>query len=127
MGDVTNMASIDDTLEETMRIDGAIGAAIADWRAGECLGATGGGSLLNIAVAAIGNCQVVRAKMATMQELGIPGPIHDIQITLEDQIHLLRPLRRRGSLFLYLVLDRGTANLTIARHRLTMLESDLTV
>jgi hypothetical protein len=39
----------------------------------------------------------------------------------------MRPLRRRGSLFLYLALDRGTANLTIARHRLIMLESDLTV
>ncbi len=121
------MANINKTLEETMKIDGAIGAAIADWDSGLCLGTAGGGSRLNIEVAAAGNCQVVKAKMATMQELGIKGAIQDILITLDDQIHLLRPLRRGENMFMYLAIDKTKGNLALARHRLTKLESELSV
>jgi hypothetical protein len=121
------MANVNKTLEETMKIDGAIGAAIADWESGLCLGMIGGGSRLNIEVAAAGNCQVVKAKMATMMELGIKGAIQDILITLDDQIHLLRPLRRGESMFVYLAIDKAKGNLAMARHRLTKLESELTV
>ena len=108
------MANINKTLEETMKIDGAIGAAIADWDSGMCLGTAGGGTRLNIEVAAAGNCQVVKAKMATMSELGIKGAIQDILITLDDQIHLIRPLRRSENLFLYVAIDKAKGNLALA-------------
>lgn len=122
-----SMANINKTLEETMKIDGAIGAAIADWDSGMCLGSAGGGARLNVEIAAAGNCQVVKAKMATMAELGIKGAIHDILITLEDQIHLIRPLRRGDSMFMYLAIDKAKGNLALARHRLTKLEAELSV
>jgi hypothetical protein len=51
--------------------------------------------------------------------------IQEILITLEDQIHLIRPLRRGASLFLYLAIDKATGNLGVARHRLQLLESGL--
>jgi len=121
----SEMASISKTLEEAMKIDGAIAAALADWESGLCLGTAGGGARLNIEVAAAGNCQVVKAKMATMAELGIKGSIHDILITLEDQVHLIRPLRRDENLFLYLAIDKVKGNLGMARHRLQKLESEL--
>lgn len=119
------MANISKTLEEAMKIDGAIAAALADWESGLCLGTAGGGARLNVEVAAAGNCQVVKAKMATMAELGIKGSIHDILITLEDQVHLIRPLRRDENLFLYLAIDKVKGNLGMARHRLQKLESEL--
>lgn len=119
------MANVNKTLEETMKIDGAIGAALADWDSGLCLGAVGGGDRLNVEVAAAGNCQVVKAKMAIMSELGIKGAIQDILITLEDQIHLIRPLKRGDNLFLYLAIDKVKGNLGMARHRLQKLESEL--
>lgn len=122
-----DMANVNKTLEETMKIDGAIGAALADWDSGLCLGAVGGGSRLNVEVAAAGNCQVVKAKMATMSELGIKGAIQDMLITLEDQIHLIRPLKRGESLFLYLAIDKTKGNLGMARHRLQKLEAELSV
>lgn len=121
------MANINKTLEEAMKIDGAIGAAIADWDSGMCLGMAGGGARLNVEIAAAGNCQVMKAKMATMAELGIKGAIQDILITLEDQIHLLRPLRRGENMFMYLAIDKAKGNLALARHRLTKLESELNV
>ena len=121
----SEMSSISKILEETMKIDGAIAAALADWESGLCLGTAGGGARLNIEVAAAGNCQVVKAKMATMNELGIKGAIHDILITLDDQIHLIRPLRRGENLFLYLAIDKAKGNLGMARHRVQKLEAEL--
>ena len=37
------MANINKILEEAMKIDGAIGVALADWESGLCLGTAGGG------------------------------------------------------------------------------------
>ncbi|MBA3549829.1 MAG: DUF4388 domain-containing protein [Nannocystis sp.] len=122
-----NMANINKTLEEAMKIDGAIGVALADWESGLCLGTAGGGARLNIEVAAAGNCQVVKAKMATMAELGIKGAIQDILITLEDQIHLIRPIKRGENLFLYVAIDKAKGNLGMARHRVQKLEAELNI
>ena len=108
------MANISKTLEEAMKIDGAIAAALADWESGLCLGTAGGGARLNVEVAAAGNCQVVKAKMATMRSRGISGAIQDILITLDTQYHLIIPLRQ-GNLFLYMAIDRNTGNLALAR------------
>jgi hypothetical protein len=122
-----NMANISKSLEEVMKIDGAFAAALADWESGLCLGALGGGARLNVEVAAAGNCQVVKAKMATMNELGIKGAIQDILITLDDQIHLIRPLRHGENLFLYVAIDKAKGNLGLARHRLQKIESELNI
>ena len=121
----TTMANINKTIEEAMKIDGAIGVALADYESGLCLGTGGGGSRINIEVAAAGNCQVVKAKMNTMNELGIRGAIHDILITLDDQIHLIRPLKKYDNLFLYIAVDKAKGNLGLARHRLQKIESEL--
>lgn len=119
------MANIKRTIEEAMKIDGAIGVALADYESGLCLGTGGGDARFDIEVAAVGNCQVVKAKMNTMQKLGMRSPIQDILITFEDQVHLLRPLRRYENLFVYLVVDKTKGNLGMARHRLSKIESDL--
>ena len=58
---------------------------------------------------------------------GISGAIQDILITLDDQIHLIRPLRRGDSMFMYLAIDKAKGNLALARHRLTKLEAELSV
>ncbi len=121
------MANINKTLEELMKIDGAIGVAIADWDSGLCLGTAGGGARLNVEIAAAGNCQVVKAKMSTMAELGIKGAIQDILITLDDQIHLIRPLRHGENMFMYLAIDKAKGNLAMARHRLTKVEAELSL
>ncbi|MGB2140426.1 MAG: roadblock/LC7 domain-containing protein, partial [Psychrobacter sp.] len=77
--------------------------------------------------AAAGNSQVVKAKMATMESLGIKGDIDDILITLESQIHIIRPSAHNEGLFLYLVLDKAKSNLALARRKVQGIEGKLEV
>jgi hypothetical protein len=67
--------------------------------------------------------------MRTMDMLGLQDGIEDILITLSSQYHLIRPLTGRTGkgLFLYLALDKGRANLAMARHQLSKVEADLEV
>lgn len=121
------MADVKKTLEDLMKIDGAVGAVVADWESGMALGHIGGQGRLDMEMAAAGNCQVVKAKMSTMRNLGIAGSIQDILITLEDQIHLIRPSRITPSLFIYLAIDKAKGNLAMARLKVQAAESELRV
>ncbi|WP_405007602.1 hypothetical protein OHV13_29180 [Kitasatospora purpeofusca] len=110
-------------------IEGAIGAALVDYNSGMALATLDGPGGFDLNVAAAGNTDVVRAKMRTMDMLGLGDGIEDILITLSSQYHLIRPLTGRGGkgLFLYLALDKGRANLAMARHQLTKVEAELEV
>lgn len=121
------MADAKKTLDELMKVDGAIGAVIADWESGMALGFTGGQGRLDMELAAAGNCQVVKAKMQTMKSLGISGSIQDILITLDDQMHLIRPSKTMPSLFIYLAIDKAKGNLALARMKLQTVEAELRV
>ncbi len=102
-------------LDSLQSIDGFIGAAIVDSESGLCLGTLGGGSFLDLEVAAAGNCEVVRAKRKTMASLQLRDRIEDILITLGKHYHLIRPLETNEGVFIYLALNRSQANLAMAR------------
>ncbi|MFJ6728791.1 MULTISPECIES: hypothetical protein [unclassified Streptomyces] len=124
------MANVEISLKETMTtIEGALGVAVVDYTSGMALGTLGGGKDLDLSIAAAGNTDVIRAKVRTMEHLGLKSDIEDIVITLGSQYHLIRLLKgRQGSgLFIYLVLDRGRSNLAMARHQLKRIETDLEV
>ena len=122
--------NIETALKEAMAIDGALGVCLVDWDSGMCLGALGGGKYLDLDVAAAGNTEVIRAKMRTMESLRFDDTIEDILITLGKQYHLIRLLSNADgaqNMFLYLVLDRGKANLALARHQLKRIETNLSI
>ena len=112
-------------MTDVMTIDGALAAALVDYRSGMCLAQAGGG--LNLDLAAAGNSQVVKAKLSTMESLGLRRGIEDILITLGDQYHLIRLVPNNAGLFLYLVLDKAKGNLALARYKLTDIERSLKV
>jgi len=120
----TTEAKIDKTLAEIMTIGGAMGVALVDITSGMALGKTGNTGL-DLDVAAAGNSEVVKSKMKVMRDLGIRGEIEDILITLGTQYHLIRPLGSDSSLFLYVVLNKETANLALARRQLSKSEAGL--
>ncbi|RSS66692.1 hypothetical protein [Streptomyces sp. WAC06614] len=122
------MANVETSLKEAMTsIDGSLGAALVDYASGMALGTLGGGKDMDMAVAAAGNTDVIRAKVRTMEMLGLNDEIEDILITLGNQYHLVRLLKARGNagLFLYVVLDKDNSNLAMARHQLRRIENDL--
>jgi hypothetical protein len=123
------MSNIEQSLKQALSLDGAIGAALVDYTSGMCLGTAGGSEELDLEVAAAGNTEVVRAKMATMKNLGLDDTIEDILITLGSQIHLIRLLASsNGSgLFLYLALTKSRSNLALARRELSQIEQTLVV
>ena len=122
------MSNIETILKDAMQIDGAIGVALVDYTSGMTLGQAGG-AVLNLDVAAAGNTEVVRAKLRTMEALGLRDGIEDILITLSTQYHLLRLINDKSGagLFLYLALERSKANLALARHKLANLEAQLEI
>lgn len=110
-----------------MSITGAIGVALVDFGSGMTLGTAGGGAALDLEVAAAGNTEVIRKKLETMNALGLADKIEDILISLGTQYHLIRLLDKHEGLFMYLALDRGTANLAMARRQLQEIENSLVI
>ncbi len=123
--DLNKMANLEQTLNEIMNIGGAKAAALVDWESGMTLGTVGGG--FDIDLAAAGNTNVVRAKFDVMKQLKLKGGIEDILITLTDQYHLIRIMESNVNLFIYVALDRTSANLGMARHQLSKLEQELEI
>ncbi|MDO5653341.1 MAG: hypothetical protein Q4G39_04485 [Brachymonas sp.] len=117
------MATIKQTLEELMTLDGAMCCAVVDSSSGMMLGSAGSG--VDMEVAAAGNTEVVRAKMKTMRALGLQDIIEDILITLGKQYHVIRPSARKEGVFLYFVLDKQKSNLAMARRKVQDVDKEM--
>jgi predicted regulator of Ras-like GTPase activity (Roadblock/LC7/MglB family) len=116
------MNNYKDNIKDLMSLSGALCAAVVDYDSGMTLASVGGG--IDLEIAAAGNTEVVRSKMRTMELLKTQDEIEDILITLGKQYHLLRPIKKEKGLFLYFVLDRGRANLALARRMLLQVEGE---
>ena len=107
------MATVNESLRDLLRVDGALCTALVDSNSGMMLGSAGAG--MDLELAAAGNTEVVRSKLKTMKTLGLSDTIEDILITLGKQYHIIRPVQAKSGIFIYLVLDRLKANLAMAR------------
>lgn len=105
-----------DVLSGLGALEGFVGACLADSESEAVLGQLGGEATgFDLGVAAVGNAAVVRSKRRAMAALRLDDEIEDILVTLGGQYHLIRPLRSRPGLFLYLALERSRSNLALAR------------
>jgi hypothetical protein len=119
------LVKIGRALAEAVKLDGAIGAALANWELDQCLGSQGGSDGLRLDVAVSGNCRVMRALTTCMARVGQRSSMQDVVITLDAQLHILTPLAAHDRLFLYIALDRSRGNLALARHRLARIVAEL--
>ncbi|MET8685111.1 hypothetical protein ABZV77_12925 [Streptomyces sp. NPDC004732] len=124
------MTSVEVSLKTLLtETEGALGAAVVDYTSGMALGTLGGGKDLDLNVAAAGNTDLIRAKVRTMELLGLKGQIEDILVTLGTQYHLIRPVTGRSGngLFIYLVIEKARSNLAMARRLLKRTEEQIEV
>ncbi|WP_409240347.1 hypothetical protein [Streptomyces sp. PA5.6] len=124
------MTSVEVSLKTLLtEAEGAVGAAVVDYTSGMALGTLGGGKDLDLNVAAAGNTDLIRAKVRTMEMLGLKSDIEDILVTLGTQYHLIRPVTGRSGngLFIYLVIDKARSNLAMARRLLKRTEEQIEV
>lgn len=92
------MLTVETSLKEAMTsIEGSVAVALVDYTSGMALGSLGGGKDLDLTVAAAANTDVIRAKVRTMEMLGLKDDIEDVLITLGSQYHLMRLIRGRGA------------------------------
>jgi hypothetical protein len=117
------MATVTETLNGLMHLDGALAAALVDANSGMMLGGVGSG--IDLELAAAGNTEVLRSKLKTMKSLNLNDAIDDILITLSKQYHVLRPVQAKVGIFIYLVLDRARSNLALARRACQEVEKTL--
>src|ERR1700749_4573040 len=117
------MATVNESLRDLLRVDGAMCTALVDSNSGMMWGSAGTGR--DLEVAAAGNTEVVRSKLETMKSLGLADNIEDILITLGKQYHIIRPVQAKTGIFIYLVLDRLKANLAMARRACQESENSL--
>jgi len=122
------MSTLETALKDALSIEGAFGAAVVDCSSGLALGTLGNSPEFDLNIAAAGTTDVVRAKLRTLEMLGLQQEaIEDFLITLSGQYHLIRPLSSPSAqgVFLYLALDRSRANLALARHRMRAVEQSI--
>ncbi|MEV0091317.1 hypothetical protein [Streptomyces sp. NPDC050738] len=119
------MEQVQQVLTEVMRIRGALGAVVVDYLSRVTLGVQGNGTELDLHKVGEVDTDVIRAKFHALSVLGYPpGDLQDILVTLTDEYHLIHPLSQRKlqGVFIYLVLDRNSAALAVARARLREIE-----
>lgn len=119
------MATLKESLDELMSIDGAQAVALVDYTSGMLLGEAGSG--VDMEIAAAGNTEVIRAKLKTAASLNLDDTIEDILISLSKAYHIMRPVAAKPGLFFYVVLDRNKSNLALARRKVLDVESRLAI
>jgi hypothetical protein len=102
-------------LEEVLKIDGAIGAALVHATNGTLLGQVSVGRDVDMTRAAKIAQDLVQAA------LRLRDGIEDIMITVDTQYHVMRTVGPGEDVFVHLVLDRDRASLGMARQQLAKL------
>jgi hypothetical protein len=120
-------ANVSDNLSRLRRAEGFLSAALFDIEHDTCLAAVDGGHAPDVASAARGHVDIVKAKRQTIARLQLDDDLEDIVISLAREYHLMRLVRRRPQLFFFLTLDRTRANLAMARYLLSDVERDIVV
>lgn len=107
-------------------IGGFVGGCVVDSDNGLMLASNNAG-MFDLEAAGAANTEVVKAKNAAINALGLNDSIEDILITLGKQYHLIRPLEANPTVFIYLALDKRGANLGMARLQMKKVEQSLSI
>jgi predicted regulator of Ras-like GTPase activity (Roadblock/LC7/MglB family) len=115
------MDNVQDVLAQVLNIDGAIGAVLVDFASGLCLGARGGGAI-DMELAGAAATELVRSQKQVLDDMGLDPTLHEMVVELNEQHHIIQGLEGHDGLFSYLILDKNTSSLPLARTQLRAIE-----
>jgi len=104
--------SVDGILDQVLKIEGALGAALLRASSGAILGQRAVGRGVDMAAVARVGEELMQAAAA------LDDPVEDLMLTVGTQYHVIRFLGSGRDLFVHLVLDRERASLGMARQQL---------
>ena len=114
-------------LSKLHEISGFLGACVVDCQSGATLSSIAFGDDVDMDAAGVANSDLVKAMHREMLTLGVDDEIEDILISLGAQYHLIRPITKAPDVFVYVAVDRATANLAMARSKVRDVESMLRI
>lgn len=97
-----------------MDASGFIGASLVDLDSGMTLAVKAARNDFDVTAASAYNSELVKQNLKIMRTLGLTSTMEDIQITLSDQIHVMKLIG--PNTFLYLLVDRKQSNIAIVRN-----------
>jgi hypothetical protein len=118
-------ASLNKDLEKLLAFDGAMSVGLVDSDSGMVLGKAGSG--IDMDRAAASASMILRARRSTIKALSMPDDIDDLLITLSTQLHIIRPMTRKPTIFIYLIVDKTKASLAMARYKVTEADEAITI
>jgi hypothetical protein len=112
-------------ISAVQKIAGFQGACLVEGEYGIMLDSFGGSSALDLESASSVVSQLLAVCRLSIGKLNIDTPVEEISLTLGNQIHMIRPVESQPSLFMYVVLDRKTANTGMAKLQLKTITENL--
>ncbi len=116
-------ASLTEGMANLLAFDGAMCVALVDSESGMVIDQAGSG--IDIERAAASASMILRTRRSTIKALGLPDQIDDLLVTLTSQLHIIRPLSDKPTVFIYLIVDRSKASLAMARFKVTEADGQL--
>ncbi|MCX8745509.1 hypothetical protein J3U68_08815 [Snodgrassella sp. B3882] len=108
-------------IDKMAHTKGVMACAVVDYESGMLLdGVSPSG--MDLDILSVCNTEIVRSEVKAIERLygedETEEAIEDILISLHKEYYLLRPMQSSKGVFMFMVLDRKTANLALARRAL---------
>lgn len=115
-------------LDPVSDIDGFMLACLVDASTGMVLASRKDQDDISLPAAAAGAADIANVLSLLAGQLPVDG-LEDVMVTFRRQLYMIRLVREdpEPQILLLVILDRAKANLTLARHHLRRIESDLSV
>lgn len=114
--------AIEEMLARALELDGAVAASLMDVSRTAVLASHSTAKEIDIARGSASSVAAIRVKQQVLQGLGLEEPIEDCVMTATAHYHIVRMLKSRPDVALYVVLKRDTASLAYARMQMAEID-----
>jgi predicted regulator of Ras-like GTPase activity (Roadblock/LC7/MglB family) len=113
-------------LQTLGEVDGVLGCALVDSGTGLVLAQQSRDDQpLQLELAAATSTQVLRSHQQSSRDMGLTAEIDEVTTSAGPRHHVIRAVKGHRGLFIFVLLDKHLANLSLARYKLMEAEQSL--